>query len=425
VGFVTRATGDPLPALEDWLQGEDPGELLLVNFDLHCWWQEPTVKQSLVAIYYRDDRGLFCAVTDKALRVEAASASDQVNEWAASHQLAFFMPGQPMRLAPVNVAKPWGREVWFTGVEARGLSCFHDDHGQAPIPWVQAIMPGALAGAPERPLILLKILDPVPEEVRGDLYFELHEEKREVYVVTHVDEKAWPNGTGGIRFGFDPVKLGQATDESSFRQDYLAAVQDYESVRRRIDALPEGVRPEPELLSREVALRTKMNEFTYLRDLRVGDVVVVPLLMPHSLQHGVRTIEFQTPVYERQILSFAQQVLTQDHWDTAAAVDMMRLQPPPEQPFAKLQADDGVAIERIVDFPDFEVRRIRIEPGRSYPLRLDHCYGLVMVVKGELTMTGLNLQAEQAAFLPVGSAVDIGPARPDSALVLLLAMPRG
>ena len=46
------------------------------------------------------------------------------------------------------------------------------------------------------PVILLKVLDPHPEPVRGDLYFEVHEHKREVYVVTAVDRNAWPGRPG-------------------------------------------------------------------------------------------------------------------------------------------------------------------------------------------------------------------------------------
>jgi hypothetical protein len=170
-------------------------------------------------------------------------------------------------------------------------------------------------------LTLLKILDPSSTPVLGDLYFELHEEKREVYVVTHIDREAWPDGVGYIRYGFAPERVGQFANEAEFRSAYLAAVQAYESVRRALDSLPEGAEPDRELLALEPVLREGMNSFTGLRALRVGDVVEVPLLVPHALLHGVRTVEFQTPTYERKILSFAQKVLTQDHWDTTVGVE--------------------------------------------------------------------------------------------------------
>ncbi|PLW68908.1 hypothetical protein C0039_09800 [Pseudohalioglobus lutimaris] len=424
--FLDHGAGEPLAAFGQWLSARPRGRILLVDFELDSWWLQVTVKQSLTAIYHCDLNGsVYAAVTDRALEVEQACAAAQVEQWAQTHHLAFFKPGQPLLLQPVNIDKPWGQEIWFTGVEERGVCCFTDGQFGAPVPWVQAVMPEAAAGKPGTPLILLKILDPFPEEVRGDLYFELHEEKREVYVVTHVDESAWPSGIGGIRFGFDPAKIAQARSEEAFRQDYLSAVQQYEAVRREIDALSTETAPDPELRQREHKLRTRMDAFTRTRDLRVGDVVVVPLLMPHSLQHGVRTIEFQTPVYERRILSFAQEVLTQGHWDTAAAVARMRLLPPHETPFDELPASHGVTVERIVDFPDFEVRRFFIEAGCSEELRLSESYGLIMVVRGDLSVGDLQLGAEQAAFLPLNSVLDLKPAEPDSPLVLLLAIPCG
>jgi hypothetical protein len=44
-----------------------------------------------------------------------------------------------------------------------------------------------LADYPES-LILLKTLNPVADDVIGDLYYEMHEEKWEVYVVTEIDK---------------------------------------------------------------------------------------------------------------------------------------------------------------------------------------------------------------------------------------------
>ncbi len=422
--FITLEKGQPLAALAGWLQQERFDELLLVEFSLPCWWLEDAEPQALTAVYFRDQGGLLhCAVTDRVVTSSVGEAGAQFKDWVRQHELAVFSPGQSFRLQPEHIPKPWGQEIWFTGVEARGVCRFADDSGSVPIPWLQAIMPDAAAGTPGAPLVLLKILDPSPEEVVGDLYFELHEEKREVYVVTHVDERAWPTGIGGIRYGFDSEKIAQAGDEATFRREYLAAVERYEAVRREIDALPQGLPVAAGLLRRERELRQAMNDFTSIRPLQVGDVVVVPLRMPHSLQHGVRTIEFQTPVYERQILSFAQRVLTQDHWDTAAAVDTMRLTPPEQVDFERLPGDDAVVIERIVDFPDFEVRRLRIDGGASQVYSNTECYALVMVVEGQLALEGGLLGPEQAALLPAGVVFHLASAEPAEPLVLLLAKP--
>lgn len=425
---ISRATGDPAHALVDWLEGAAEGDLLLVEFSLEQWWlaRQPAV-QSLIAIYSRQTAGdgFECTVTGSAdCPDEDRLASAGLGSWAEQNSLPVFRPGQPLQLSPVHIPKPWGQEIWFTGAEERGLCGFSDGRNSLPIPWVQALFPAEQAGVAGAPLVLLKILDPAPQEVIGELYFELHEEKREVYVVTHVDRNAWPDGVGSIRYGFDPVKLAEAGSEAAFRQSYLNAVRAYETVRRQIDALPQGVAADTVIRRREEELRAQMNAFTHLRDLRVGDVVVVPLLMPHSLQHGVRTIEFQTPVYERQILSFAQKVLTQDHWDTEAAVSSMRLTPPEEDHFTVLLAERGVSVERIVDFPDFEVRRVTLEPGADLVVECARSYQLLMVVAGELPLGEALLGPEEGALLPRGGQFSLACAPPGEPLVLLLAQPR-
>ena len=422
---VTRASGDPRTALARWFDSAHPGDILLVEFRIRQWWLPMSEEQPLSALYSRHSQKRFvCTVTDGA--VDASELVRQgLESWAESRQLPIFAPGQPLPLVSVNIPKPWGQEIWFTGAEERGLCRFSDGRFSLPIPWLQAVLPDQAAGDAGGPLVLLKILDPVAQEVTGDLYFELHQEKREVYVVTHVDRRAWPDGVGGIRYGFNPLRLAAAASEEEFKQDYLAAVRAYESVRRDIDQLPEDIEPDTRLLDAERRLREAMNGFTHMRELRVGDVVVVPLLMPHSLQHGVRTIEFQTPVYERQILSFAQRVLTQDHWDTAEAVTQMRLTPPQDEHFALLSDEAGVVVERIVDFPDFEVRRVSLSPGSRLELDCINSYQLLMVVEGEVPLADAVLGPEEAALLPRGQHFSLGHRDPKTPLVALLAMPRG
>ena len=201
-------------------------------------------------------------------------------------------------------------------------------------------------------------------------------------------------------------------------------VLDLQHVHRELDELPGERVADSALVQRESALRDTMNGFTHLRPLRVGDVVVVPLRLPHALQHGVRTIEFQTPVYERQILSFAQRVVTQDHWDTPAAVEQMLLRPPPEQAFDCLFESAGARVERIVDFPDFEVRRVRIECGGGVLLAPLRDYALAMVVEGTLALAGQVYGAEQAVLLPRAWEGVLSAGKPAQPLTLLLALPR-
>ena len=421
---VDRRSGDPLVALSVWLDNAQPGDILLVSFSLPRWWLPEVDEQALTAIYSkRRGLGFVCTVTDSDDIAASELVRRGLTAWAEHRQLPLFSPGSPLQLSPLSIPKPWGREIWFTGAEERGLCQFSDGRYSLPIPWVQALLPDQAAGAADAPLVLLKILDPAAPEVTGDLYFELHQEKREVYVVTHVDKRAWPDGVGGIRYGFDPQRLAAAASEETFRQDYLDAVKAYESVRREIDRLPEEAAPDRQLQDEEQRLRKEMDNFTYMRELRVGDVVVVPLLMPHSLQHGVRTIEFQTPVYERQILSFAQKVLTQDHWDTAEAVAQMRLTPPEYDHFDVLFEKEGVMVEQIVDFPDFEVRRVSLSPGRSLELDCGDSYQLLMMVEGKALVGDAVLGPEQAALLPSGQRFFLGHGDAAEALVALVAKP--
>jgi hypothetical protein len=304
---------------------------------------------------------------------------------------------QPVRLEGVAIAKPWGREIWFTGMEARGESRVMTPAGGLPLPDYLALAPRRLCSG--APLVLLKILDPRPDPVIGDLYFEVHERKREVYVVTQVDPAAWPAGAGQIRFGMNQALRGRYRDDAAFRAAYLQAVREYEQVRRAIDG--GGLVPP----AREAGLRAAMESFTAVRELRVGDVVVVPPWLPHALQHGVRVVEFQTPTYERRIISFAQRVLTQDHWDSDAAVARMSVDPPAEPEFAAL----APGVQRIVAFDDFRVWRVTIDPGARFDLPPHPRYLLCMTVEGALTLGDLHLAPEQAAFVPAAALGD--PAR--------------
>jgi len=166
-----------------------------------------------------------------------------------------------------------------------------------------------------------------------------------------------------------------------------------------------------------------MESFTALIPLRVGDVVKVPCLRPHALQHGVRTVEFQTPVYERLILSFAQKVLTQSNWDTEEAASVLQLDSEPVATFPLTAQGEGWKEERIVAFDDFEVRRLSLEPGSQLQLGLERSYGLGMVVGQALSLGEDRLSPDDAVLLPTD--FQPVPLRNDSSEVayFLLALP--
>ncbi len=245
--------------------------------------------------------------------------------------------------------------------------------------------------ANHEPVLLLKVLDPKPQPVLGDLYFEVHAEKQEVYVVTHVDPQVWPTGRGGIRFGMDQDKRKQYPDAHAFRAAYLEHVRAYEKIRRQIDEQGLDIAPEAEAQAREA-----MDSFAALRPLAVGDVVSVPTWTPHSLLHGVRVVEFQTPTYERYIISFAQEVVTQKHWDSEHAVTHMHIDAPGPELFEAVSP----GIERIAKFDNFNVWRVTLSAMQALTLPDTIPYAVCMALDHNVTVGDLSLAAEQACFVP-------------------------
>jgi hypothetical protein len=426
---------------ESLLKAQPPGGLVAIAYSLTRFWSSQGGEDALVAVYERlvGTTRFLVAPDSSELREELAGFTGDLDALAEQLQIEVFASDQAIALSPVHIPKPWGEEIWYTGMEDRGIALAGHAKRAVPLPWVLSALPEQLTANREQGIILLKILAPRPEEVFGDLYFELHEEKREVYVVTAVDERAWPDGEGAIRFGFDPRVRTEYPDDQAFRKAFAGAVSDYEAVRREIDASldqraaeegQEGDREAwladlpAELTAKEKTLREAMNRFTALKPLRVGDVVKVPTLTPHSLQHGVRTVEFQTPVYERLIVAFAQKVLTQSHWDTAKAVELMKLEAEPEASFERLSAGEGVVVERIVDFDDFEVRRFTLEPGAVARIPSPPDYAVLMQVQGELALGVCPLQPEQAVLLPRGWESPALTNESANTMIFLVAYPR-
>lgn len=428
--------------LTQWLS-EYEQALFVLQFDFAERWAPDSVQRLALLVHKQGSGAPRFSIVPAAVWQQTetiANAELRFDEAVARAVAPSLLLGAPLRLDPVIVPKPWGREIWYTGIEQRGVSRVGDGNRWFSLSWLLSALPQYYG---DRPPVLLKILDPLPDEVFGDLYFELHCEKREVYVVTHVDDSAWPEGEGAIRYGFDPEVRVQYTSDEAFRQAFLQAVEAYESVRREIDAELDQCRAEAgvamdepvpasrikewlgglsgEILQRERRLRADMEAFTALKPLRVGDVVQVPLLTPHSLQHGVRTVEFQTPVYERLILSFAQKVLTQSYWDTAEAVSMMRVASPDEPELPELRRTADWSEQQIVDFDDFEARRLQLHQGAECELPGLPGGGVAMAIGAEVRVQDELLKPEQAVLLPCNQAVQT---RAEASATLLWAQPR-
>lgn len=328
----------------------------------------------------------------------------------------------PIPLQPVHIAKPWGHELWFSGMEARGVSRVGSASANLGLPDLLALAPSWFGGAPA--ILLLKILAPHAHSEFGELYLELHEQKREVYVATDIDAALWPDGVGGARLGI-AAAVRHAYDDAALRRALRNVIAEYETIRRQIDAVLDQLRralgmevdaplaladavalaqrvPE-HMRRREQTARAAMQRFLHVHPLRVGDVLAIPPRVPHALLPGVRVVEFQSPVYERRILAFGQKVLTQPHWDTDAAIAGMELDAP--MIGTQLLQDDGtVRVERIVAFTEFTVLRIQLAPNRGMreaaswqPPRTD--YALCIAVSGRTHIGEQAILREQAWLL--------------------------
>jgi len=343
----------------------------------------------------------------------------------------------PVKLKTHSEQKPWGREIWYTGIEKRGV-CEVELHTKETmsLPSYLSLLSGKKEcenGQIKAPS-LLKILDPLPEPERGCLYIELHKEKWETYVVTSVDSVVWPNGIGEVIFGFSESKL---SDYNGNRDIFLTALQkqisEYEKVRRQIDAdasyLASAIWAE-----NEKKLWQSVRSYFGIRKVAVGEVIEVPPFTPHSLQNGVRVVEFQTPTYERLILAFNQKVQTQKHWDTAEALSQAHFKVPQVHPETKKKSNEEADLienswQCIVDFPGFKVQRMELAAEQSVPVRVasgSHV-SLIFVVLGSVLVeseshdTLFELGAEEAALFPeVGLHVRIKAAYGGPAVVLFV-----
>jgi hypothetical protein len=316
----------------------------------------------------------------------------------------------PVRLQPAIVAKPWGREIWFTGIERRGESRVVAGSRELPLStYLNAAAQHVCGGMPP---VLLKILEPRPEPFAGDLYFERHEHKHEVYVVDGIDEGAHPTARSLVRLGVNQALRRQLGD-AAFRRAFLEVLERFEQARLAADAGTSG----PD----EAAARAAVLAFTGTTPIAVGDTVAVPAGHPHSLQHGVRVVEFQTPVYERQIIYATQRVLTQRRWDSAEAVGRMHLEPLPAP-----QPDRGcLGLTQLAASPGFTVCRLRLEKRTAWTDPGRRAYVVCLLRRGAARIGSgahpVDLDPGEAAFVP-GSAGAL-QVRAAAASELLLAFP--
>ena len=278
----------------------------------------------------------------------------------------------PAALVPATVDKPWGREIWYSGIEARGESWAQTHDATVPLSEYLAVH-----GRSE-PITLLKALQPAA----GNLYLEVHEIKWEVYIVDGVD--AAPDPVGGCMLLGVDQRHRQTLGDADLRTSLLKAAQGAE--RGNVDLVD-------------------VEAFLNNMPLRPGDVVTIPPGVPHSLRRGINVIEFQTPTFERRILAASQPVVTQNGWDSAAAVAAMDIA-------AEAQVAHIDTQRELAATPDFRVVRVGDDAALTVPP-----WTVCWVQRGELAVDDCRFAARTAFLTPVEALL-----RPDPGTVAFAAL---
>lgn len=349
----------------------------------------------------------------------------------------------PIELSPIEIPKPWGKEVWYTGIEERGVSLAKVGSSLVRISSILSTFGSLVMDEKSPQPILLKVLAPNSHPERGNLYYELHVEKQEVYIVSGINN---PDGKtqGRMKYGINAKKLKEYESEESFKTAFKSSIKSYEKIRTEVESTFDKFRENDcinltdslttkkldeyysklpgELRQAELNAKKKVEEFVGWKTLKIGDVVAVETHVPHSLQHGVEVIEFQTPVYERRIISFDQKVLTQKNWDVDAAFEVMKLSAPLDAPLKVLDENKSYKVEEVVKFSGFAVNKIHFES--SYKLESSNSHSLIFVLENDVLLASGSKKMElfqgKAYFVPSCSAeLIISPNNKPSCSVLV------
>ena len=239
--------------VDQFLSSGQAEDCFAIVFGHEAYYCDPIKNISLVAVVAisclasMDDVVIEASVMPySAIDIQALTAISArrltLFDYAAQKSWSWINFSVPLLLEPVFIPKSWGQEIWYTGIEQRGCASIRIQDQIVPLPWLLSFLPNRLAAGNARGLTLLKVLDPLPDEVFGDLYFEMHTSKEEVYLVTDIDAGAWPSGRGGIQLGFCPRKRAEFGNDQLFKTDYLCAVNAYKEVRIALDVLMDKLR---------------------------------------------------------------------------------------------------------------------------------------------------------------------------------------
>lgn len=369
----------------------------------------------------------------------------QPSEFGMQDEASFFWSvDTPRRLKRVTVPKPWGEEIWYTGVEKRGvcglfLSGISDQNPaivttsdepeqSVPLPFLELAL-GCACPESKSSLPLLKELLPFDQPFYGELYTEVHTEKAETYLVTGLSNQCLERGFGEVKLGLHP-QFARNWQDPSTRDEAATRLKSYEQLRERVDHCleqaghlfqeqvllkeqgPQALESAKKkhvvegLLEEERRSYVAVSEIFLRHQIFPGDVVRVPTRTPHALQPGVRVVEFQTPSYERFILASNQKVLTQQGWDIEAALETV-IPDLSSEAISRVPTQNGTSIRNVVSFPGLSVQELAFIPEhqeqRSVVFQITH-HSQRPLVLFALSGGQIEVGSSQSGRLSVGEA---------------------
>ena len=346
-----------------------------------------------------------------------------------------WYPDHPAFLHPAVVYKPWGFEFWWSGIEPRGISGISSKPQHPPIrlSTYLSVFADTVIEKPSQAPILLKTLSPFPHPLRGNLYYELHEHKSEVYIISHLDD-LWYDPVkkrkiAHLYVGVSAQKRASFNSDAHFLQALSQVLKSYHKLQIKIehlltpflkraktsyscadfstshqrqlwwqevkeseDSLPSSLKQQRDELKQELVT------FFQKVEVEVGDVVSIPPRIPHSLQHGIEVIEFQTPHYERTIIGFDQPVWTQKHWDSEKALRIMSLKPYEGLP-KPTPTPSSPSHVMVAEFTDFKVFLTTLPAQTSLSFTQSPHHGLLKILSGKASVT-TDAQSQQQTQAP-------------------------
>ena len=106
------------------------------------------------------------------------------------------------------------------------------------------------------------------------------------------------------------------------------------------------------------------------------------------------------------ILSFAQKVLTQDHWDTKKALDIMQIVPPLKTELEVINKNEMYCEEQVCFFKEFRSSRMKIYSDKCIQFEAMESYRILFNVNGELS---ISVNASNFIEVKQGACIFIPP----------------